>query len=72
MMQADVDYSDIQGLLRFGFGRLHQASYALLRIRDVAAARAWLSTAPVTTAVTMQPPPTSAMQVAFTANSSPA
>ena len=67
MMQADVDYSDIQGLLRFGFGRLHQASYALLRIRDVAAARAWLSTAPVTTAVTMQPPPTSAMQVAFTA-----
>ena len=32
-----------------------------------AAARAWLSTAPVTTAVTMQPPPTSAMQVAFTA-----
>jgi deferrochelatase/peroxidase EfeB len=67
MMPADVDYADIQGLVRFGFGRLTQASYALLRVREVAAARAWLRAAPITTAATMQPPPATAVQVAFTA-----
>src|SRR5688572_22792099 len=67
MTQADIDFGDVQGLVRFGFGRMTQASYALLRVRDVAAARAWLRSAPITTAVTMQPPPSTAMQVAFTA-----
>jgi Dyp-type peroxidase family len=67
MTPADLDYADVQGLVRFGFGRLTQASYALLRIRDAAAARAWLRAAPVTTAVTKEPPPTTAMQVAFSA-----
>lgn len=67
MTAAEVDYADVQGLVRFGFGRLPQATYALLRVRDIAAARAWLRSAPITTAVTMQPPPSTAMQVAFTA-----
>ena len=67
MMHGEVDYADVQGLVRFGYKRLTQASYALLRIRDAAAARAWLRSAPITSAVTMQPPPSSAMQVAFTA-----
>jgi deferrochelatase/peroxidase EfeB len=67
MTQADVDFADVQGLVRFGFGRMTQASYALLRVRDVAAARAWLRSAAITTAVTRQPPPATAMQVAFTA-----
>jgi len=67
MMKAEVDFGDVQGLARFGFGRLTQASYALLRIRNVAAARAWLRSAPITTSVTLQPPPSTAMQVAFTA-----
>ncbi len=67
MTPGDVDYADVQGLVRFGFGRLTQASYALLRVREVAAARTWLRTAPITSAVTVKPPPARAMQVAFTA-----
>ncbi len=62
-----VDYNDVQGLVRFGFGKMTEASYALLRIRDPGAARAWLRNAPVTSAVAMNPPPPVALQVAFTA-----
>ena len=53
--------------MRFGYGKMTEASYALLRIKDAAAARAWLRSAPITTAATMNPPPTTALQVAFTA-----
>ncbi len=63
-----VDYSDVQGLVRFGFGKMTEASYALLRIRNTAAARAWLRSAPITSAVAMNPPPSTALQVAFTAD----
>jgi deferrochelatase/peroxidase EfeB len=61
-----VDYSDIQGLVRFGYGPLPEASYLLLNIVDAAAARAWLATAPVTTAVKLSQVPKTALQVAFT------
>jgi deferrochelatase/peroxidase EfeB len=63
----EIDYADVQGLLRFGYGRLTQASYALLRVKNAAAARAWLRAAPVNNAVTLASPPTTALQVAFTA-----
>ena len=63
-----VDYSDVQGLLRFGYGKLTDARFYLLRIRDAAAARAWLASAPVSTAETKSPPPVRALQVAFTAS----
>src|SRR5205809_481290 len=62
-----VDYRDIQGIVRFGFGRLTEASYVLLRVHDVSAARAWLKTAPITSAVSLDSPPPTAVQVAFTA-----
>ena len=68
MNQTEVDYSDVQGLVRFGYGKMVEASYALLRIKNAVAARAWLRAAPVTSAVTMNPPPTVALQVAFTAH----
>jgi deferrochelatase/peroxidase EfeB len=68
MRQSEVDYRDVQGLARFGYGKMKGASYALLRIKDVAAARAWLRSAPVTSAVVMKPPPSTALQVAFTAS----
>lgn len=68
MTRTEVDYSDVQGLVRFGYGKMKGASYALLRVRDASSARAWLRDAPVTSAVTMKPPPTTALQVAFTAN----
>ncbi|MGB8342024.1 MAG: hypothetical protein WCE51_10580 [Chthoniobacterales bacterium] len=67
MKQDQLDFSDVQGLVRFGYGKMTEASYALLRIRDPAAARQWLRTAPVTSAATMTPPPSAALQVAFTA-----
>lgn len=54
---SDDDYGDIQGLVRFGYGRLKAARYHLLTIDDTAAARAWLSQVPVTTAIKGSRPP---------------
>jgi Dyp-type peroxidase family len=65
-MLAAVDYSDVQGLVRFGFAAMSEAAYLLLRVRDPAAARAWLDQAPVTSAIERSPVPTTALQVAFT------
>ncbi len=61
-----LDYSDVQGLAAFGYAKMVEAHYWLLRIRDAAAARAWLAAAPVSTAERRQPPPATALQVAFT------
>lgn len=63
---TSVDYSDIQGLVRFGYRTLSEACFLLLKIRNASAARAWLTTAPVTTAVELSQPPETALQVAFT------
>ena len=68
MNESAVDFADVQGLVRFGYGKMKEASYALLRMKDAAAARAWLRTAAITNAVTMNPPPSTALQVAFTAD----
>jgi len=67
MTQSEVDYGDVQGLVRFGYGKMKEASYVHLRVKDGTAARAWLRNAPVTSAVAMTRPPSTAMQVAFTA-----
>ena len=67
MTYSMVDYADVQGLVRFGYGRMTSASYALVRVKDVAAAKAWLRAAPVTNAMEQRPPPTTALQIAFTA-----
>jgi deferrochelatase/peroxidase EfeB len=63
---SEVDYADVQGLVRFGHGPLKSASYFLLRIKDAAAARTWLHAAPVTNAVDSGAPST-AIQIAFSA-----
>lgn len=65
-MRAEVDFDDVQGLVRFGFGGMHRACFYLVRIKDVAAARSWIAGAHVTTARTLDPPPETALQVAFT------
>lgn len=67
MKESAVDYADVQGLVRFGYGKMKEASYALLRVKDAAAARSWLRTASITNAMAMNPPPSTAMQIAFTA-----
>jgi deferrochelatase/peroxidase EfeB len=66
MNVSPVDYSDVQGLVRFGYARMTDACYLVVNIRQTAAARQWLATAPITTAVTSNPPPKTALQVAFT------
>jgi len=43
MTFSDVDFADIQGLVRFGHGHLQEARFFLLRIVDAAAARSWLA-----------------------------
>jgi deferrochelatase/peroxidase EfeB len=66
LMPAAVDFTDVQGLVRFGFGKMTGACYLLLKIRNPRAAREWLAQARVTTAVEMSPPPRTAIQIAFT------
>ena len=66
MSSYAVDFSDVQGLVRFGYSALTEASFVLLRVRDAAAASAWLSVAPVTNAVELDKAPLTALQVAFT------
>ena len=63
---SNADYSDMQGLLRFGYGKLTEASFLLLRIDDPGAASRWIAEAPVTTAEMQSPPPAKALQLAFT------
>ena len=66
MSAAAVDYSDIQGLVRLGYRKMTQTAYVLVRVKNSFAARKWLRNAPVTSAVTMNPPPSTALHVAFT------
>ena len=63
----DIDFSDLQGLLRFAHGQLSEACFLLLKVIDAKAARDWLRAAPVTTAVTANPLPEHALQIAFSA-----
>ena len=44
-MSAAVDFADLQGLLRFGYKHHTESAFALLRVRNRAAARAWLASA---------------------------
>ena len=66
--KSNIEFSDIQALVRFGHGRLREACFILLDIVDVSQARAWLSWAPVSTAEFTTPPPETALQIAFSAD----
>ena len=63
-----VDLDDIQGLVRFGYKHHTEASFVLLRVKDRDAARRWLASVPVSSAVTIEPLPEFAIQVALTAD----
>lgn len=67
IVMSEVDYADVQGLLRFGYGHMNSASYALVRVKNVDVAKAWLRAAPVTNAVSQTQPPKIALNIAFTA-----
>jgi deferrochelatase/peroxidase EfeB len=64
----DIDFNDLQGLVRFAHAQLNEARFLLLHVIDAGAARDWLRTAPVTTAANAKPLPEHALQVAFTAS----
>ncbi len=61
-----LDFSDLQGIVRFGHGRLRCTQFVLARITNVARAQQWLAQAPVTTAESVTPVPDTALQIAFT------
>ena len=61
-----VELDDVQGLVRFGYKHLTEACFLLLRVKDPAAARAWLAQAPITNAIKADPLPQTALHVAFT------
>lgn len=63
---ARVDLDDVQGLARFGYKHQTRAVFLLMRVRDREAARAWLAAAPVSNAMTADPPPETALQIALT------
>src|SRR5690242_10687295 len=65
-MNPHLDFDDVQGLVRFAFGKMHRAYFYLVRVTGVSAARAWLLDAHVSTARELSPPPATALQVAFT------
>jgi Dyp-type peroxidase family len=61
-----MEFDDVQGLLRFGYKHLTESCFLLLRVKDPAAARAWLAQAPITSAMKTDLPPRTALQIAFT------
>ena len=61
-----VELDDVQGVVRFGYKKLTQASFLLLRVKDRDAARAWLAAASVTSAADADPRPKTALQIALT------
>ncbi len=65
--KVPVDLGDVQGLLRYGYGHHTEACFLLLRVKEAAAARAFLAGAPVATAEPADPPPETVLQLAVSA-----
>lgn len=61
---SEFNFDDLQGLLRFGHGKLTDSCFLLLNIVDANAAKQWLSKSPVTSAIS-NPQPKTALQIAF-------
>ena len=64
---TQIDFDDMRGLVRFVHGRLVESEFSLLKVTDQKAARDWLAEAPVTSAATRDTLPTTALQIALTA-----
>lgn len=62
---SNFEFGDLQGLLRFGYRKLTDSCFMLLNIVNVDAAKQWLNTAPITNAIATDPPPDTALQIAF-------
>ena len=66
MSPDPINFGDVQGLVRFGYRRLTEASFLLMTIKDAEAARRWLRNAPVADAIERDAAPLTALQVALT------
>jgi deferrochelatase/peroxidase EfeB len=64
---GEFEYDDLQGLVRFGYGKLTDTCFLLLNVADKEAAKEWLASAPVSNAVKADPKPATALHIAFTA-----
>lgn len=62
---SEVQFDDMQGLVRYGHGKLRESCFLLLNIIDVDTAKQWLKTAPVTNAEHVQTVPETVLQIAF-------
>jgi deferrochelatase/peroxidase EfeB len=62
----DFEFDDLQGLIRFGYGKLTDTCFLLLKVVDNKAAKEWLKVAPISDAVKLDSPPVTALQIAFT------
>ncbi len=62
---TDFEFDDLQALFRFGHGKLTDTCFMLLDIADADAAKAWLGKAPISSATALDPPPETALQIAF-------
>jgi len=67
MTPRTPEAEDVQALVESGLSGLRAACFLLLRVRDPAAARAWLGTAPVTTAAALRQHQPTVLQVALSA-----
>ncbi|MGB5253409.1 MAG: hypothetical protein WBN68_11870 [Sedimenticolaceae bacterium] len=63
----NIEFDDMQVLLRFGNGTLTETAFLLLVIRDARAARQWLGSAPISDAVARSVLPDTSLQIAFSA-----
>ena len=64
-ISSGFEFDDLQGLLRFGYGKLTDTCFMLLNVINVDLAKQWLNTAPINSAITTDPPPDMALQIAF-------
>lgn len=65
-VNSRVDFDDIQGLLRFGYGHHVESCFMLLRVGNRIGARAWLAGAAISDAQVREPLPETMLQVALT------
>jgi Dyp-type peroxidase family len=60
---SPIDYSDVQGLVRYGYGHMKEACFLLLKVEKPMTACSWLAAAPVTSAAERT---ATALQIALT------
>jgi deferrochelatase/peroxidase EfeB len=65
-ISGDFEFDDLQGLVRFGYGKLTSTCFLLLNIKDAAIAKQWLDAAPVSNAVKVDKQHATALHIAFT------